>query len=159
MMSVDNLWTTRQRYARLMHIFAMYLTMWVRFMLSREPVCRLSSQRVLRLLAGLCLCIGSIAITMQPVQAASQADYLKLYAHSRIISSEQYICFYWIITKESRWDSNARNGSHYGLGQMRSTWYKNLDPYRQIDATVAYITKRYTTPCKAKAHHQRKGWY
>ena len=159
MTPVHNLWTTRQRYAQLMHIFAMSLTRSVRFMLSREPVCRLSSQRVLTLWAGLCLCIGSIAITMQPVHAASKADYLKLYAHSRIINNEQYKCFYWIITKESRWDSNARNGSHYGLGQMRSTWYKNLDPYRQIDATVAYITKRYTTPCKAKAHHERKGWY
>ena len=159
MTPVHNLWTTRQRYAQLMHIFAMSLTRSVRFMLSREPVCRLSSQRVLTLWAGLCLCIGSIAITMQPVQAASQADYLKLYAHSRIIDSEQYKCFSWIINKESRWDINARNGSHYGLGQMRSTWYKNLDPYRQIDATVAYITKRYTTPCKAKAHHERKGWY
>ena len=159
MTPVDNLCTTRQRYARLMHIFAMYLTRSVRFMLSREPVCRLSSQRVLRLWAGLCLCIGLIAITMQPVQAASQADYLKLYAHSRIISSEQYKCFSWIITKESQWNSNASNGSHYGLGQMRSNWYKNLDPYRQIDATVLYITKRYTTPCKAKAHHERKGWY
>jgi hypothetical protein len=42
---------------------------------------------------------------------------------------------------------------------MRSTWYKTLDPYRQIDATVKYITKRYNSPCKAKAHHERKGWY
>lgn len=159
MSPVDNLWTTLQRYAQFIHIFAMSLTRSVRFMLSREPVCRLSSQRVLMLLAGLCLCIGSMSITMQPAQAASKADYLKLYAHSRIINSEQYKCFYWIITKESRWDSNARNGSHYGLGQMRSTWYKELDPYRQIDATVKYITKRYTTPCKAKAHHERKGWY
>ena len=159
MSPVDNLWTTRQRYAQLIHIFAMYLTRSVRFMLSREPVCRLSSQRVLMLLTGLCLCIGSIAINVQPAQAATKADYYKLYAHSRIINSDQYKCFYWIITKESRWNPDARNGSHYGLGQMRSTWYKTLDPYRQIDATVKYITKRYGSPCKARAFHERKGWY
>ena len=159
MSPVDNLWTTRQRYARLIHIFAMYLTCRVRSIRSQRAPKAGSSRVRLVLLGVLCLCIGSMSITMQPAQAASKADYLKLYAHSRIINSEQYKCFYWIITKESRWDSNARNGSHYGLGQMRSIWYKELDPYRQIDATVKYITKRYTTPCKAKAHHERKGWY
>jgi len=158
-MPVDNLRTTRQRYAQLIHIFAMYLTRSVRFMLSREPVCRLSSQRVLMLLAGLCLCIGSIAINVQPAQAATKADYYKLYAHMQIIDSEQYKCFYWIIYKESRWNPKARNGSHYGLGQMRSTYYKTLDPFRQIDATVKYITKRYGSPCKARAFHEIKGWY
>ena len=156
---VDNLWTTRQRYARLIHIFAMYLTRSVRFMLSREPVCRLSSQRGMTLLVGLCLLIGSVAITMQPVQAATKADYYKLYAHMQIIDSEQYKCFYWIIHKESRWNPKARNGSHYGLGQMRSTYYKTLDTFRQIDATIKYITKRYTDPCNAKLFHERKGWY
>lgn len=156
---MDNLWTTRQRYAQLIHIFAMYLTRSVRFMLSREPVCRLSSQRGVTLLVGLCLCIGSVAINMQPVHAATKADYYKLYAHMQIIDSKQYKCFYWIICKESRWNPKARNGSHYGLGQMRSTHYKTLDPFRQIDATIKYITNRYKTPCLAKMAHERKGWY
>jgi hypothetical protein len=156
---VDNLWTTRQRYAQLIHIFAMYLTCRVRSIRSQRAPKAGSSRVRLVLLGVLCLCIGSLSITMQPVQAATKTDYLKLYAHKKIIDSQQYKCFYWIITKESRWNPNARNGSHYGLGQMRSTWYKTLDPYRQIDATIKYITKRYTDPCKAKLFHERKGWY
>jgi hypothetical protein len=96
---------------------------------------------------------------MQPVQAATQADHLKLYAHSRIIHDKQYQCFKWIIGKESAWNPKARNGSHYGLGQMRSTWYRDLDPYRQIDQTIKYITKRYGSPCKARLFHEKKGWY
>jgi hypothetical protein len=96
---------------------------------------------------------------MQPVQAATQADHLKLYAHSRIIDDNQYQCFRWIITKESRWNPKARNGSHYGLGQMRSTWYRDLDPYRQIDQTIKYITKRYGSSCKARLFHEKNGWY
>ena len=158
-MPVDNLWTTHQTHAQVIHIFASYLTRSVRFMLSREPVCRLSSQRVLRLWAGLCLCIGSIAIQMQPVQAATFADHYKLYAHSRIIDHSQYLCFVKIITKESRWNPKAVNGSHYGLGQMRSQWYRNLDPYRQIDETIRYTRNRYGSMCKAWAFHERKGWY
>ena len=86
-------------------------------------------------------------------------DHLKLYAHSRLLNYEQFHCFHKIITKESRWSYTARNGSHYGLGQMRSTWYRDLDPYRQIDATLRYITKRYQTSCKAWAFHEDRGWY
>ena len=158
-MPVDNLWTTRRKHARLIHNLAMYLTRSVRFMLSREPVCGRSSQRGMTLLLGLCLWVGSVAIQMQPVHAATQADYLKLYAHSRILDWKQYQCFVKIITKESRWNPDARNGSHFGLGQMRSQWYRNLDPYRQIDQTIKYITNRYETPCKAWAFHERKGYF
>jgi hypothetical protein len=102
--------------------------------------------------------ILTVSTTVE-AKAATQTDLLKLYAHSRIVSMEQFNCFNKIITKESRWSYLARNGSHYGLGQMRSTWYRDLDPYRQIDATIRYVTKRYQTPCKAWAFHQQRNYY
>jgi len=86
-------------------------------------------------------------------------DHLKLYAHSRIIDYKEFQCFNKIITKESRWSYTARNGSHYGLGQMRSTHYRDLDPFRQIDATFRYVTKRYQSPCKAWTFHIKNGYY
>ena len=91
--------------------------------------------------------------------AANTTDHLKLYAHSRLISFEQFLCFNKIITKESNWRVNAVNGSHYGLGQMRSKWYRNLDGFRQVDQTIKYISVRYSTPCKAWAFHQRNNWF
>ena len=91
--------------------------------------------------------------------AAYSIDHLKLYAHSRIVNYKQFQCFNKIITKESRWNYQARNGSHYGLGQMRSKHYGNLDPFRQIDATIAYVTKRYKSNCQAWAFHQAKGYF
>jgi hypothetical protein len=102
--------------------------------------------------------ILTISTTVE-AKASTQTDLLKLYAHSRIVSMQQFNCFNKIITKESRWSYLARNGSHYGLGQMRSTWYRDLDPYRQIDATIRYVTKRYETPCKAWAFHQQRNYY
>ncbi len=102
--------------------------------------------------------ILTVSTTVE-AKAATQTDLLKLYAHSRIVSMEQFNCFNKIITKESRWSYLARNGSHYGLGQMRSTWYRDLDPYRQIDATIRYVIKRYQTPCKAWAFHQQRNYY
>jgi len=86
-------------------------------------------------------------------------DHLKLYAHSRILNYVEFQCFNRIITKESRWDYRAKNGSHFGLGQMKSKHYRDLDPYRQIDASIAYIKHRYQTPCNAWLHHQSKNWF
>lgn len=86
-------------------------------------------------------------------------DHLKLYAHSRILDYKEFQCFNRIITKESRWNYLAKNGSHYGLGQMRSKHYRDLDPYRQIDATLKYVRTRYSTSCKALAFHEKKGYF
>ena len=150
---------TRQSPAQLIHNLAIRLTRSVRFMLSLEPVCRCSSSEVLKLMGALCLLLGSSAIWVQPAQAATKADHYKLYAHSRIINFNEFHCFVKIIHKESRWNPNAKNGSHYGLGQMRSEWYKTLDPYRQIDQTLKYIHNRYLTPCKAWDFHKRKNYF
>jgi len=95
-----------------------------------------------------------------PAEATSYSiDHLKLYAHSRLIDYQEFQCLNKIITKESRWSYTARNNSHYGLGQMRSKHYGTLDPYRQIDATIRYVHKRYTTMCKAWAFHQQRNYY
>jgi len=158
-MLVDNLWTTRRKHARLIHIIDSSLTRPLPYSSSSERLWPYSSLMSLKVWAVLCLVIGSLSLQMQPVQAATLADQYKLYAHSRIIDWNQYHCFVKIIHKESRWDPNAKNGSHYGLGQMRSKWYRNLDPYRQIDQTIRYIKNRYQTPCKAWAFHEREGWY
>jgi hypothetical protein len=107
---------------------------------------------------GVCLLLGSLAINVQPAQATT-IDHYKLYAHSRIIDWNEFMCFKDIITKESRWNVNAKNGSHYGLGQMRSKWYRNLDGYRQIDASIKYIITRYGSMCDAWRFHERVGHY
>jgi len=102
--------------------------------------------------------ILTVSTTVE-AKAATQSDSFKLYAHSRLLDYKEFQCFNKIITKESRWSHIARNGSHYGLGQMRSKHYRDLDPFRQIDASIAYITKRYQTPCKAWAFHQDRGYF
>jgi len=107
--------------------------------------------------------IGSAIVAVQGANTAQAAaysvDHLKLYAHSRLLDYKEFQCFNKIITKESRWSYTARNGSHYGLGQMRSKHYRDLDPFRQIDASIRYITNRYQTPCKAWAFHQERNYY
>ena len=106
-----------------------------------------------------------ISVILSAVQGHSSAygvdyrDALKLYAHSRILIDSQYQCFHKLITKESNWSVSAKNGSHYGLGQMRNVKYKTLHGYKQIDWTLKYIKGRYQTPCKAWEFHKIKGYY
>ena len=101
----------------------------------------------------------SITGTLNANAANYSIDHLKLYSHSRILDYKEFQCFNKIITKESRWSYTARNGSHYGLGQMRAKHDRDLDPFRQIDASLRYITNRYQTPCKAWAFHQERNYY
>jgi hypothetical protein len=130
-----------------------YLTASVRSILAGEPLMRIARGRSLVLLGVLCI-VGTT-----PAEATSYSiDHLKLYAHSRLIDYKEFQCLNKIITKESKWNYKAKNGSHYGLGQMRSKHYGTLDPYRQIDSTIRYVHKRYSTMCKAWKHHD-KGWY
>lgn len=152
-MPVDNLWTTRQSSAQVIHILASNLTKVVRSILAGEPLRRIARMRSLVLLGALCI-VGTT-----PAEAITNTDNLKLYAHSRVIEYQQFICLSNIIYKESKWNASAINGSHYGLGQMKSKHYRNLDAYRQIDATILYIKGRYGSMCKAWAFHKMKGYY
>jgi hypothetical protein len=139
--------------------YACYLTALVRSRLADEPRYEVARARCMVLLAVLCIVGTTSASAAQDVNTTTSIDTLKLYAHSRIMNYKEFICFHKIITKESQWLHSARNGSHYGLGQMRSTWYRDLDPFRQIDATIKYNQARYSGQCKAWAFHLKHGYY
>ena len=133
---------------------ASYLTASVRSILAGEPLRRIARRRSLVLLGALCI-VGTT-----PAEAMTNIDYLKLYAHSRIVEYKEFQCFNQLITKESNWRVNAINGSHYGLGQMRNPKYRNLDGFRQIDWSIRYIKNRYKgSSCLAFKHWQSKGWH
>lgn len=120
------------------------LTRPVRYILSTRAGSPGSSRRIY--LTGILLC--SVANTCT-AQAYESIDEYKLYAHSRIVNYKQFQCFNQLITHESHWDVNARNGSHYGLGQMKNDKYRNLDAYRMIDWSIRYYKNRYGSHCNA----------
>jgi hypothetical protein len=137
------------------------LTCALRFLREKRTAFAVSSlKRRKRFGAGIAiLAVTSTTGITQANSANYSIDHLKLYAHSRLLDYKEFQCFNKIITKESRWSYRAKNGSHYGLGQMRSKHYRDLDPFRQIDASLRYITNRYQTPCKAWAFHQERNYY
>jgi hypothetical protein len=106
--------------------------------------------------------LSILILTTMPVntaKAVEQSDLLKLYAHSRIINDEQYQCFHSLITKESNWRVNAKNGSHYGIGQMRNKRYAKLDGFSQVDWSIRYVIKRYGSMCNGWRFFKDKGYH
>jgi hypothetical protein len=104
-----------------------------------------------------------IMLTAMNVSSATAKDYktmnIKLYAYNKL-NWDQFECYNWLIHYESRWNYKAKNGSHYGLGQMRSKWYGTLNPLRQVDVHLEYIKHRYNgKPCLALKHWENKGWH
>ena len=156
----NNLWETRRRPVQVMHMLAMYLTSLVRcYRLKRVAEANHSLERT-HLTPLLCLLAGLLSITaITPAQAITTTDHLKLYAHSRIVDYKQFQCLNALITKESSWSVSARNGSHFGLGQMKNERYRRLDGYSQIDWTIRYIKNRYGSMCNAYRHLLAKGFH
>ena len=107
----------------------------------------------------LILVILLMAIPMPAYSSPYSVDQLRLYTHSRVVSFKEFICIDAILWKESKYNYLARNGSHYGIGQMRSKHYQSKDPYTQIDLTLIYSYKRYSTLCNAWAFHRKHGYY
>ena len=127
-----------------------------------EPVSRIARNRYLVVWGVLCVIGITPANATEAVKQTTSINYLKLYAHSRIINYKEFQCFNILITKESNWRIEAinPNGNHFGLGQMRNTKYRNLDGYRMIDWSLRYIAHRYDgSSCKAFAHWQKHGWH
>ncbi len=126
---------------------ARYLTSLVRSTLSTRAPQGASSRRAL--LSGvLCLAVAIPSPTW--ASSITSKDNYKLYLHSRVVKDSQYQCAYALYMKESRFDSRAVNGSHYGIPQLRNKKLKNLDGYTQID---------WGDYCLAWKHFKDKGWH
>ena len=138
-------------------MLATYLTHSVRSTLSTRAPLGASSRRAL--LSGvLCLAVAIPSPTWADSQASK--DRFKLYLHTRVIKDKQYQCAYQLYMKESRFDSRAINGSHYGIPQLRNKKLKNLDGYTQIDWGYRYVKSRYSGDyCLAWKHFKDKGWH
>ena len=88
-----------------------------------------------------------------------EKEKYKLYSHIKLTNSRQYLCLEKLWHLESKWNPLADNkrSTAYGIPQLLKL--KTKDPYKQIDAGLIYIAKRYGTPCKALAYHLKTGHY
>ena len=117
-----------------------------------------------RIARGVLAGIG-IALCFMPdagSTSAIQKEYIsyKQYAFYLLDwNVEQYKCLAALYGKESAWQPDARNGSHYGIPQGRSTYLSTLNGYDQVQWGLDYIGHRYGEPCIAWQHFKDKGWH
>jgi membrane-bound lytic murein transglycosylase MltF len=118
--------------------------------------------------------VQALAATRSQAKAAPAAKQLpatpdgyKAYALAKV-GAAQFSCLNLLWTRESHWQSSARNpaSTAYGIAQLLdSTWRytgvaKTSDGFRQVDAGLAYVNRAYPGgPCGAWAHEKSVGWY
>jgi len=162
--AVDNLWDTPKRTRKT----GATLDRRLRCARPQRAAVRESSQRgghrlgkSYAVIAALLWAILTSNTSQAQVHWKNDSMNLKLYAYNQIKDWAEFECFNILIHKESSWRYWVRNGSHTGLGQMRSDWYGVQSPRKQIRLTLAYIKERYNGQiCEgALAHHLKNGWY
>jgi hypothetical protein len=108
----------------------------------------------------------SIAMPLDVMASVDATKSLKVLANKQL-TDKQYRCHNEIVYRESRWDINAVNGSHYGYYQMRSESMKDKPYDYQFYIYWYYVSKRYgfdkDNPdlpdyCSALKHLRTRGW-
>ena len=116
---------------------------------------------------GLCLSLA-VGLLINPILITNANAYpLKakeidwaLVAMNHLGDLEEAQCWVRLIWKESTFNPNARNGSHYGLAQMRNEKVKSLTPRKQVRWHMRYLDHRYDgSACKAERHFIKRGWH
>ena len=91
---------------------------------------------------------------------AKQIDWVLVAYNHLGANLEESQCYVELIMRESSFNPRARNGSHYGLAQMRNVKVKDLSPRNQVRWHMKYIDHRYDgSPCAALKHLIKRGWH
>ena len=111
-------------------------------------------------LVGIALFVAQMSsLERAESQVIHKTNHFRQYAFIQLNNVDEFYCLDELNYKESKWNPKAKNGSHYGIPQGRSTYLKKVNGYKQIDWQLKYIEARYSNPCAALAHHKAKGWY
>lgn len=115
------------------------------------------ARKVAKVLLGV-LCLGYA----QPAEA--QLDAIKSLAAYQL-TDKQYLCHNEIIYRESRFNIDAVNGSHYGYYQLKIKAVKGKPYDYQFWMYWYYVAHRYGVTkydepnyCNALLHLKTKGW-
>ncbi len=74
-----------------------------------------------------------LSTDMSHARPAKDPMNYKLYAHNQLKDWDQFICLVELYERESNWSPSARNGSHYGIPQGRSTYLAKVGYKKQTE--------------------------
>lgn len=118
----------------------------------------------LRLVRSVAAVIGIGLSIAMPLDVMASIVPIKSLANKQL-TDKQYQCHNEIIYRESRWNIDAVNGSHYGYYQMRSKSMQGKPYDYQFYVYWYYVASRYgyteydePNYCNALHHLKTKGW-
>ena len=123
---------------------------------AEPPTAGLGRRRVWPIL---CVMVFTLLFSKDYSVAADKTNYYRQWAFIQLNNLEEFYCLDYLYYRESRWNPNARNGSHYGIPQGRSKWLSTVDGYKQVEWGIKYNNNRYGSMCKALEHYKIKGWH
>ena len=124
------------------------------------PLAEVEGAFCLRLVATALLLVLMFPLSANAYPLNRQQQDWALIAMNHLVDLEETQCWVELIWRESTFNPLAVNGSHFGLGQMRSKWYGKLNARKQVKAHLKYLDHRYKgSACKALNHLKTKGWH
>ena len=129
--------------------------------LSSQNPSRVQSDPLRRVGRSVLVAIGITLFTPAYADAPVEAKRLtiKEYAAVLVDDKTQMSCLGKLYGKESAWNPEAVNGSHYGIPQGRSIYLRDALPEQQIQWGLKYIDNRYGSPCKAWEFFQKNNYH
>ena len=112
-----------------------------------------------RVWATLLLIAFSSCLSKDYSVAADNTNHYRQWAFIQLNNLDEFYCLDYLYFRESRWNPEARNGSHYGIPQGRSKYLQRVDGYKQVEWGIKYNLNRYGSMCKALDHYKIKGWH
>ena len=112
-----------------------------------------------RVWATLLLIAFSSCLSKDYSVAVEKTNHYRQWAFIQLNNLDEFYCLDYLYYRESRWNPNAVNGSHYGIPQGRSEWLKTANGYKQVEWGIKYNKNRYGSMCKALEHYKLKGWH
>ena len=103
--------------------------------------------------------IGILCFEKTNSVAADNTNHYRQWAFIQLNNLDEFYCLDYLYFRESRWNPKARNGSHYGIPQGRSTYLQTVNGYKQVEWGIKYNLNRYGSMCKALDHYKTKGWH
>ena len=120
----------------------------------------LRSRKIARfgLVISLFIVLNTSFLKIDSVYANTTNNY-RQWAFIQLNNLDEFYCLDELYFKESRWNPNAINGSHYGIPQGKSKYLLKVDGYKQVEWGIKYNMNRYGSMCKALDHYKTKGWH
>lgn len=130
--------------------------------LSTQSPSRAHRDPLRRVGRGVLVAIGITLFSPAYAGAPDEAKPLmtiKDYAAVLVDDKYQMSCLSKLYGKESAWNAEAVNGSHYGIPQGRSEYLKTATAEQQIQWGLKYIDNRYGSPCAAWDFFQKNNYH